>query len=110
MAQFPPERDWKVLRELHPIALERYCRRLLPEIAAILGDTGQSHHQRYLAVAEVVDRRDREMIAIFDDMRRSMALIRIGAIRRLGLFTEEEFARFTDEMRGEVERLLKPLA
>jgi hypothetical protein len=109
MTQFPPERDWKLLRKLHPVALDRYCQRVLTEIAAIPGDAGRSHHQRYLAIYKLVERRDREMAATFDDMRRSTALFRILAIRRLNLLTEEEFAQFTDTMCEEVARLLKPL-
>lgn len=30
-----PEADWKVLRRLHPLALERFCERVLCEIDGI---------------------------------------------------------------------------
>jgi hypothetical protein len=106
MERFLPERDWKTLRELHSAALDRYCQRVLREIAGISGDHGRSAHERYLAVYDLVRQRNREMADAFDDMRRSQALERILWIRRLGLFTEEEYLRFTDEMRDRVARIM----
>jgi len=105
MARFPPEQDWETLRALHPTALGRYCERVLLEVTATLGDTARSPHERYLAVYDLMKRRDREMADAFDDMRRSRALDRILAIRRLRLFTEEEYARFTDAMRDEIAKI-----
>ena len=34
-----PERDWKLLRELAPVALNRFCEQILREAAAIAADT-----------------------------------------------------------------------
>jgi hypothetical protein len=106
MERFLPERDWKTLRELHSVALDRYCQRALREIAGISGDHGRSAHERYLTVYDLVRQRNREMADAFDDMRRSQALERILWIRRLGLFTEEEYSRFTDEMRDRIARIM----
>jgi len=79
--------------------------RVLLEITTAVTDTARSPHERYLAVYDLMKRRDREMAAAFDDMRRSRALERILAIRRLRLFTEEEYARFTDAMRDEIAKI-----
>jgi len=38
-------------------------------------------------------------------MRRSRALERVLYIRRLGLFTEDKYARFTGAMRDEVAKI-----
>jgi hypothetical protein len=40
------EIDWKVLRRLHPLALERFSERVLAEIEGVM-HPGQSAHQRY---------------------------------------------------------------
>ncbi len=102
-----PESDWKVLRQLHPIALDRFCRRLLSEIEQILSDASQASHARYLKIYELIDQRNEEMSGAFDDMRRSMATLRIASIRYHGLFTEEEFARFSPETRAGAELIVK---
>ena len=74
------ESDWRVLRQLHPIALERFCGtssmrfKASPPIragAAMLG-TG---------LCDLIRRHDRELTYVFDDMRRSTALIRLFNIQ-----------------------------
>ena len=105
MTDFPPEHDWKTLRALHPLVLDRYCTRVLLEITTAVTDTARSPHERYLAIHDLMKRRNREMANAFDDMRRSRALERVLYIRRLGLFTEDEYARFTGAMRDEVAKI-----
>ncbi len=100
------ESDWKILRELHPIALDRFCRRILAEIESVVADSSRSHHQRYLAIYQLVERRDREIADAFNDMRRSRAVMRICHLRNLALLSDEEFARFSEETRGAVQGLL----
>jgi hypothetical protein len=66
------ESDWKLLRELSPIALDRLCQRIIEEVQAICGDSGQSNHERYLAMYKHIRRREEDIAIAFDDMRRSM--------------------------------------
>ena len=42
------EPDWKVLRRVHPLALERFCQGVLAEIGRVARDGAKSHHARYL--------------------------------------------------------------
>lgn len=101
-----PERDWKHLRKVHRLALERYCERVLQECAAILSDSGSTAHERYLKLYRITRERDRELAEAFDDMRRSRATVRLVAMRQLGVVTDEEMEGFTPETRGIVERAL----
>lgn len=102
-----PERDWKLFsRELQPIALERFCERVLTEIGRVSSDDSRTHHDRYLAVYRLIKDRDRELADAFNDSRRSVARIQIGIIRRMGLLTDEEMSRFTPETREWVGRML----
>jgi hypothetical protein len=102
------ERDWKILRELHPVALNRFCTRILEEIENVAADASRSPHQRYRAIYELIDRRDDDIADAFDDMRRSMAIMRIAYMRRLGVLTDEEFARFSEETRDTLQILSGP--
>jgi hypothetical protein len=86
--------------------LDRFCRRILKKIESVVADSSRSHHQRYVAIYQLVERRDREMADAFNDMRRSRAVMRICHLRSLGLLSGEEFVRFSDETRGAVQRFL----
>jgi hypothetical protein len=99
------ESEWKVLRQLHPIALERFSQRVLEEIGRVASDNTRSSHERYLAVYSLVHQRNREMADAFNDLRRSTALVRLIAIQSHGLLTEEEFSRFSPETREAVRSL-----
>jgi hypothetical protein len=100
------ETDWKVLRRVHPLALERYCERVLAEIERVTRNSAQSTHQRYLDIFKIIEQRDREMASIFNDPRRSNALTMLARIRADGLLTEDEFSGLSRETRSAIELLL----
>jgi hypothetical protein len=91
------ESDWKVFRKLHPVAVERYCERVLAESESLHRDTSRSAHERYLALYQLFRERDKELARLFDDFRRSTALEQIAIIKGHGLLTDEEFAQFSEE-------------
>jgi hypothetical protein len=98
------EADWKWLRELQPIALERFCRRVLEEIDDIVVDVKRTNHERYLAVFELVRERDRELADAFDDLRRSDAFFHLAQIQLRELLTDEEMAGFSADAQAIVAR------
>jgi hypothetical protein len=106
MAREISEADWKLFRQLHPIALDRFCERVLSEVTQSAAAAGQTNHERYRAVFTLMKQRDRELATAFDDMRRSTALRQLACIRSYGLITDEEFARFSPETRSVVEVFL----
>lgn len=97
------ESDWKCLRELRPLALERLCARILQEVAQA-SSTSQSYHQRYLQVFSLVQEGDREVAAMFDDVRRSNALGHLALMRKHGLISDDEFSGFSEETRDLLNR------
>ena len=50
MARPIPEADRKLFRQVRELALERFCRRVLAEVAELSDDPQKSSHERYLAV------------------------------------------------------------
>lgn len=100
------EQDWRILRQLEPVALERHCQATLERIAQIASDKTKNYHERYRAIWRVMQERDDEVVETFDDMRRSRALMRICALRTHRLLTEEEFARFSEQTRSAVEAIV----
>lgn len=103
MMQRISEPDWKVFREVHVIALERFCERILGEVAELLPADGRSAHERYLAVYDLIRQRDKELANAFDDFRRSTAWQQLAIMHARGLMTDEELARFSDETREVVD-------
>jgi len=100
------ESDWKLLRQLHSVALERFCEQILSEVERINSDRAKSFHRKYLDIYEVLHRRDKEVAQTFNDLRRSTAFIHIASMKGRGLLTEDEFLRFSQETRDVVHHLL----
>ncbi len=96
------EADWKLLRRLEPIALERFCQRVLSEIIRLASNDAKGSHARYLEMYELIQNRDEELGAAFNEMKRSAAFLRLTNMRSLGLVTDEEFAEFSSETQAAV--------
>ncbi len=102
MTRSIPESDWKLFRLLHPIALDRFCQRILQQIEKTAGDTQRTPHLRYLALHKLIEQRDADVSRAFNDLRRSTALIQLAIIYSYGVIAEEEILRFTPETRDTI--------
>jgi hypothetical protein len=100
------ESDWKIFRELRALALERFCQRVLDHVGQLAADTEKGSHERYLAVYGLVQERDQCLADMFNNPRRSTALVQLARIGSEGLLTDAEIARFSDETRASVEVFL----
>lgn len=100
------EADWKRLGRLKPVALDRFCQGVLAEVARVAADPTRGSHDRYLEVFRLLQERDTELAAAFDDLRRSTALFRLARMRALGAVTDQELGEFDAETRGAVAVLL----
>ncbi|TVO52671.1 hypothetical protein [Denitromonas halophila] len=103
------ESDWKVLRRLHPLALDRYCERTLGECVQIATGGAESAHARYLALYRLVQARDKTLGMAFDNPRRSTAIMTLISLARLDLLTASELDALSDETREAILRALEPL-
>jgi hypothetical protein len=100
------EPDWKVLRRVHPLALERFCEGVLAEIDRVSRNGAMSRHSRYLEIVRIIQQHDREMARLFDNPRRSHALMMLAQIRSQGLLTDDEFSSLSPETRSAIQMLL----
>jgi wobble nucleotide-excising tRNase len=101
------ESDWKLFRQVRVQALERFCERILLEVERINSDRARGFHEKYLDVWRVLKRRDKELAQAFDDIRRSTAWSRLASMKVLGLLTEDELRRFSQETREVVDLKLE---
>ena len=97
-----PEKDWKLLRRLQPVLLDRFCEKVLREAVEIARSPDGTNHERYLKLYRFIREQDRDMATAFDDYRRSTARVKINNLYALGLMTEAELAGFSDEIRAMV--------
>ena len=93
-----PERDWRLLRSLHDVALDRYCTRVLEECAAVTRAT-ESAHERYLRLYRLIKERDNSIAGAFNDLRRTTAIQRLAGMMLLGVVTDEDLAQFSQSTR-----------
>jgi hypothetical protein len=100
------ESDWKLLRQMAAVALERFCQGALEKLEHIAADGSKTCHQRYLAIYDLIRRRDKELAVAFNDIRRSTALFQLANIYSQGLLRDEEFSRFSSETQSIVKFLL----
>ncbi len=101
------ESDWMAFKPLRQQALERFCGRVLDEVARIGSDQTKSTHERYIAIYQLTRERDREIEQIFDTLRRSTAIVQIYLLRVHGLLTDEEVRQFSPEIVDKVEYFLQ---
>ena len=97
------ESDWKILRQLHSQALERFCKQILLEIERINCDSAKTFHRKYLDIYGVLQRRDKEVAETFNGLRRSTAFTQVASMKARGLLTEDEFLRFSQETQNVVD-------
>ena len=101
------EADWKLLRRLHKVALERFCRRVIEEVRAATSDRADDYHGCFLELFALINERNQELARTFDGLRRSKAAILLADLMEEGLLCEEEFSQFGPETRDAVEVILR---
>ena len=92
-----PESDWRQFKQVHQALLQRFCERTLNELAGIINSKSGMPHERYLQLYRLVQKRDRELGRAFNDYRRSTAMVQLAHMRAMGLLTDEELSRFSEE-------------
>ena len=98
-----PESDWKTFKRVRLLALERFSQRVLDDCQRICGDESLSALERYRAMYALIEDRDREMSAVFDDFWRSTARLCLKLMRRQGVVTDEEMMEFSHEVQRATE-------
>lgn len=100
------EPDWKVLRRVHPLALERFCGRVVGKVERIIHNTALSQRERYVELFNLMQRHDGDIGRLFDDPKRSRALTMLAHMRSDGVLTEEEFSSLSQRTRNSILMLI----
>jgi hypothetical protein len=99
------KKDWKMLRSMKEEKLNHACEQILEAVGAVIASKGSANHKAYLEVFEKIHSGDSEIAAMFDDLRRSNAVIKLAAWRRYGLLTESELNEFSAETQAGIKAI-----
>ena len=92
-----PEADWRQFKRIHPVLLERFCQDVLDDLAELLWAGDGTAHEKYLRIYKLIQDRDKDLGAAFDDFRRSTAVLQLAMMRRMGLLGDEELSGFSED-------------
>lgn len=83
---FFPERDWKILSRLRPLALEQLCRRILEGARNLIAEAQEGEsHRACLAPYDSIHEQNDIVAECFDRWSRSRALGLLTLWRRHGI-------------------------
>lgn len=97
MAGAIPERDWKYMRSIHDEILSALCVRINRKSEAILKNSENSEHEKYLELYRHIKESDGIIANCFDDWRRSTILFKIFSLRKEGLLSEDHMRNLSQE-------------
>ncbi|WP_025225407.1 hypothetical protein [Fimbriimonas ginsengisoli] len=85
-----PESDWKVLRQLALVALDRLCAQIVGEITVIASNEAITMHERFGEIYGLIGDRNKDIARTFDGPSRSSAPLKLLQMRSLDLVSDEE--------------------
>ncbi len=91
-----PEPDWRQFKAVHEEFLQRHCQETLARLGDLLAAAEGTPHERYRRVYRLLEERDEEVAQLFDDFRRSTAVMQLMLMRRKGLLTDAELGWFSE--------------
>jgi hypothetical protein len=97
-----PEPDWRHFKRAHGELLERFCARVLEELAATTKAGDGTAYERYMRAFKLLKSRDKELARGFDDFRRSTAVIQLAILRKMGLLTDADLSVFSAQTQEQV--------
>ena len=101
------ESDWKHFRRLRETALDRFCSRILAEVAEVLSESTGTHHERFLELHRLLTVRNREMAKAFDAPARSRMTHQLALIQDLGVLNPTDLAGMTSKAQDQVRALVE---
>jgi hypothetical protein len=100
-----PEKDWKQMRSIKARVLDDACARILTGVESILQKREGRNHEAYLDLWDLLHKEDRKIASMFDDLRRSTAVLMLVQWHSHGLVSDSDLALFTEETQDAVKAI-----
>ncbi|MBY4677295.1 hypothetical protein [Marinobacterium arenosum] len=97
-----PERDWKRLRSMKQELLNEACQQIFDKVEAICRQRDNDPHAAYLKLWKLLSAEDEKIVEMFDDHRRSTALLKLIYLRQYGFLSDDDLALFSEETQQEL--------
>jgi hypothetical protein len=92
-----PESDWRLLRNMKDTLLQRASRTAIERVRGIVIGPDDDPHKIYLELYSALHSEDEKIAHMFNDMRRSTAILRLAQMIRYGVVRPDELQGFTQE-------------
>jgi len=102
-----PEKDWKIIRSMKDRLLDLACERILVKVSNVIDQDDFRVHTKYVKLWKLMKKEDKEIAAMFDEVKRSNAVHILALWRCNNLITDSEFSSFTPETRERVQSLIQ---
>jgi hypothetical protein len=99
------EKDWKKIRAIKDEKLNAVCADILGEINQEIKNKEENNHKAYLNIWDIVNTRDKDIVDMFNDLRRSNAVYKLALWYKKGYVTEKELNEFSKETRSKINAL-----
>lgn len=96
------EPDWKRYKPLRKRAIERFCSDVLQDAAAVATSTEATAHERYRQLYQLMEKRDKQIVLLFDPHTRSRATTQLIGLFQRRLVIDDELAVFSDDLQERV--------
>ena len=98
-----PESDWKKIRDMKNQVLSISCNTIFEKIDQISCKRKDKEHESYLKLWKLLNKEDTKISIMFDDLKRSNAVMKLAIWKHNGLISDEKMAEFTNETQQSVE-------
>lgn len=102
-----PEKDWKLFRKLQNDLTDKACDQIFNKVEKLSKNRSGTEHSSYLALYNLIQSEDKKIAKMFDNPTRNNVLMKLVALMRFGVLTQEQFQKFSQETQDSVESLLK---
>lgn len=91
------ERDWKLLRSMQDEKLAAASKSILEKIFLQISQSEGMEHKAYLSIWKTMQKEDKNIELMFDDVKRSTAIFKLMAWKKFGFLSKEEELKFSPE-------------
>ena len=102
-----PEKDWKKLRSMQKELLDKACGVALSSIRSLIDEREGGNHKTFSNLWNVIKKEDKKIGLMFDDMKRSEAMLKIAFMFKSKIIDENILKEFCAETQKHVKNLLK---
>lgn len=94
------DNDWKKYRELHELALDRFCQGALANAQTIAQNEALSAHARFRTLHRMMRSRDKDLASMFNTSQRSEVWLSLMLMVAHGLLSDEDLSVLSEELRA----------